>query len=332
MPCCWPCRGDGMALESIEHAVWQVSAGPSDRSYADQFLNYGVALIGPGDAGPWRSGRPDEEFEGGFVRRFAAELRTGDVLLLRKGLSTIGAVGLVASEYQYLPQFDDVNGWDLQHGRRARWYPLPEPYDFGEPVFGASPPRLSRIQAANIVGYANRFVRSPPTDWQTSTLPSLPEEEAALEAPPTELREIVARVNDLSGLYLDVDSFGERPMEDELVAHYIVPFLCALGWPVERIAVKWRNIDVCVLSGLPRVPEHCHYVIEAKRLGAGVEGAREQAIGYVSTLGVSCDVVVTDGIRYRMYEAARDFAPVAYANLARPKQSSLELFERMRKP
>ena len=121
-------------------------------------------------------------------------------------------------------------------------------------------------------------------------------------------------------------------MEDELVAHYIVPFLCALGWPVERIAVKWRNIDVCVFSGLPRVPEHCHYVIEAKRLGAGVEGALEQAIGYVSTLGVSCDVVVTDGIRYRMYEAARDFAPVAYANLARPKQSSLELFERMRKP
>ena len=96
--------------------------------------------------------------------------------------------------------------------------------------------------------------------------------------------------------------------------------------------MNWRNIDVCVFSTLPKVPEHCHYLIEAKRLGAGVEGALKQAIGYISALGVQRDVVVTDGIRYRMYEANRDFAPVAYANLARLKQSSLQLFNRMRRP
>ena len=321
-----------MAFAGSERTVWQVSAGPSDRSYADQLLNHGVALIGPGDAGPWRCERSDEEFKGGFVRRFAAELHVGDVLLLRTGRSTIGAVGLVASEYQYLPQFDDVNGWDLQHGRRVRWYSLPEPYDFGRPVFGANPARLSRVQAADIVEYGNRFVRSPPTDWQVGALPGLPAEQSELTAAPTELRDIVAQVHDLWRLYWDMEGFGERPMEDELVAHYVIPFLRALGWPVERIAVKWRNIDLCVFSALPRIPEHCQYVIEAKRLGAGVEGALEQAIGYVSALEESCDVVVTDGIRYRMYEASNDFAPVAYANLARLKQSSLELFERMRRP
>ena len=332
MPCYWPYHGDGMVIEGSERTIWQVSAGPTDRSYADQCLNHGVALIGPGDAGPWRSDRSDEEFEGGFVRRFAAELCTGDVLLLRMGLSTIRAVGLVASEYQCLPQFDDVNGWDLRHGRRVRWCPLPEPYDFGGPVFGAHPPRLSRVGAAEIVDYANRFVRSPPTDWQDRALPSLPEEEAELESPPIELQEIVDQVHDLLSLYWDMDNFGERPMEDEMVAHYVVPFLRALGWPAERIAVKWRNIDVCVFSVLPRISEHCRYLIEAKRLGAGVEGALAQATGYVSALGVPCDVVVTDGIRYRMYEASEDFAPVAYANLARLKQSSMELFTRMRRP
>ena len=129
-----------------------------------------------------------------------------------------------------------------------------------------------------------------------------------------------------------MDAFGERPTEDELVAHCVIPFLRALGWSVEQIAVKWRNIDVCVFSGLPRIPEHCHYLIEAKRLGAGVEGALDQVMGYVSALGVRRDVVVTDGIRYRMYDASKDFAPVAYANLARLKQSSLKLFERMRSP
>jgi hypothetical protein len=76
----------------------------------------------------------------------------------------------------------------------------------------------------------------------------------------------------------------------------------------------------------------CHLVIEAKRLGAGVEGALEQAKGYVQALGVPRDVLVTDGVRYRLYAAAQDFAPIAYANLVRLKRSALNLFERIKRP
>ena len=61
-------------------AIWQISAGPAERSYADVFLSYGVGLIGPGDCGPWRPGLEDERFEGGFVRRFASEMQVGDVV------------------------------------------------------------------------------------------------------------------------------------------------------------------------------------------------------------------------------------------------------------
>ena len=57
----------------------------------------------------------------------------------------------------------------------------------------------------------------------------------------------------------------------------------------------------------------------------------EQAKGYVKALRVPRDVVVTDGIRYRMYAAADDFRPVAYANLARLKQPAVELFTRLRR-
>lgn len=312
-----------------ERAVWQVAAGPADRSYADQFLNHGVALIGPGDPGAWSSERSDDEFgANSSVRRFAEELRIGDALLLRKGVSTVYAVGLVASDYRYLDQFDDVNGWDLQHGRRVRWQWLPEPHDFERRIFRG---RLSCVRLSEVVGYTRRFLQSPPTDWQTRSLPALPPKEPLLETPPSELQDLVAQVQDLAALYWDADAFGNRPMEDELIAHYVVPCLRALGWPPERIAVQWRNTDVCVFAELPRRPENCQFVIEAKRLGAGLEGALGQARGYVSELGVSCDVVVTDGIRYRMYEAARDFTPVAYANLARLKRSSLDLFDRMRR-
>ena len=52
----------------------------------------------------------------------------------------------------------------------------------------------------------------------------------------------------------------------------------------------------------------------------------------MSKLGVSRDVVVTDGFRYRIFACEDNFAPVAYANLAHLKQPSLALFDRLRRP
>lgn len=317
--------GDGKQQRS----VWQVSGGPANRDYSDIFLKYGIALIGPGDAGLWRPGRDDDEFEGGFVRRFAMELQIGDVVLLRTGISKIRAIGIVASEYLYLPQFDDVNGWDLQHGRRVRWCELPTTYDFGLSLFGANPPRLSKLGSPEIIDYASRFIDSPPTNWQFASLPNLPAEEPLLENPPTNLRDLIAQVHDLAGLYWDKANFGSLPSEDELIAHYVVPFLRKLGWPVENIAVKWRYIDVAVFRALPRIPETCEFIIESKRLGSGVEGALEQAKGYLKAIGIERKIVVTDGVRYRMYEGSNNFAHIAYANLDRLKLSASTLFARM---
>lgn len=96
--------------------------------------------------------------------------------------------------------------------------------------------------------------------------------------------------------------------------------------------MQWRRIDVAVFRALPRTPENCHLVIEAKRLVVGVEGALNQTKGYMEALGLPRDVIVTDGIRYRMYAGESDFAPVAYANLARLKQPAADLFARMQRP
>lgn len=313
-------------------AVWQISGGPAARGYAEVFLRHGVALIGPGDAGPWNSERDDDEFEGGFVRRFASEVQAGDVFLLRTGIATIVAMGLVASDYMYVNAFDDVNGWDLQHTRRVRWCRLPAAHAFGASAFGATPPRCSRVWSEDVVDFAERFIRSPPIHWQTAALPDLPAEDPPLAEVPDALQGIVAQAADLVPLLQDGQAFGEHPSEDELIAHFVVPFLRALGWPPEWIGVQWRRIDVAVFRALPRTSENCHLVIEAKRLGAGVEGALDQAKLYVEALGLKRDVIVTDGIRYRMYSAERGFAPVAYANLTRLKQPAADLFARMRRP
>jgi hypothetical protein len=183
-----------------------------------------------------------------------------------------------------------------------------------------------------VVDFATRFLRSPPTNWQRAPLPALPEEEPPLANVPNAIAGLVAQAADLLPLMQDTQRFGELPSEDELIVHFVVPLLRALGWPEERIAVKWRYVDVAVFRSLPRTPETCRFVIEAKRLGAGVEGALEQARGYATALGSKCDAIVTDGVRYRMYDGARAFAPLAYANLARLKRPAVDLFARMQRP
>jgi hypothetical protein len=290
-------------------------------------------LIGPGDPGPWSPERYSHDFAlQGFVGRFAAEAQVGDIVLLRSGVSKVLAVGIIASEYLYLEQFDDVNGWDLQHARRIRWYELPDEYRFSGPVFSANPTRFSRVASPEVVDYARKFVASPPTRWQGRPLPALPEEEPRLDSVPSSLADIVAKAQDLAGLFWDRQNFGDHPSEDEMVAHLVVPFLGALGWPPEWIAIKWRHIDVAVFGALPRTPESCRFVIEAKRFGAGVEGALKQVKGYVQRLGVHPIAVVTDGVRYRMYSSERGFEPIAYANLIRLRQSATVLFSKMKRP
>jgi hypothetical protein len=302
------------------------------RSYAETFLKHSVALLGPGWAGLWTPESKDGEFEGSYVRRFASKAKVGDVLVLRNGTRAIIAIGLVATAYSFEHAFDDVNGWELQHARRVRWCRLPQEHQFDRPVFGGNPARFSRVWDQKVLDFAERFVNSPPTGWQVALLPDLPSAEPPLAEVPEPLADLVAQARDLQPLYWKPDVFGERPSEDEMIAHFVVPLLRGLGWPVEQIAIKWHNIDVAVFHVLPRTADSCRFVIEAKRFGDGIEGARDQAKRYVGALGLPRDVMVTDGIRYRMYGADRDFEPIAYANLAQLKLSAADLFTRMQRP
>lgn len=311
--------------------IWQITPPAAMvNSIAEFFIRHGVALLWPGDLGRWSPDRYKDDFAlNDWITWFAQTMADGDAILLRTGPARIRAVGLVAGAYSYEDRFDDVHGFDLQHCRRVRWCRLPQDYEFGESVFTQG--RLSCVRKASVRQYVTNFLASPPTHWQEAPLPELPVEEPALDRVPAALEGIVAQAQDLAGLFWDRQDFGDHPTEDELVAHFVVPFLRALGWPPERIAVKWRYIDIAVFAALPRTPENCRFVIEAKRLGAGVEGALEQAKKYVESLGVPRDVIVTDGIRYRMYASERAFEPVAYANLIRPKQSAANLFDRMKR-
>ena len=61
--------------------------------------------------------------------------------------------------------------------------------------------------------YAERFLNSPPTHWQETPLPELPGEEPGLDKVPLAIEGIVAQAQDLAGLFLDHQNFGDCPTE-----------------------------------------------------------------------------------------------------------------------
>jgi hypothetical protein len=313
--------------------IWQLVGTGAGRPYADEMIRHGVMLAGPGDAGPWPStGYSDNFALRDTLRWFAETAEIGDNVVLRMGRTTIRAVGLIAGPYEYSDRFDDVNGLDRQHYRRVRWFELPSEHDFGQLVFGQRPGAFSRVRSRVVRGFVERLLGSEPSAWQAAALPPLPAEEPPLENVPVRVMALVGQAQDLLTLYGDDGRFGAAPSEDEMVAHFATPLLRELGWPAEFVGVKWRNVDIALFRSLPRSPDTCELVVEVKRLGVGVEGALIQARRYVQSLSLTCDVAVTDGIRWRRYARDLDYAACGYANLARPKARAADLFARLQGP
>ena len=108
--------------------IWQVAAGNGkDTHYAKRCLDEDVIIFGPGRYGAW----PDCEIpmrgngwtatKAGIIRRFAEDIKPGDIVVLRVGTQQVFGVGEVVGKYGFSDQFSNVQGWDLQHYRRVRW-------------------------------------------------------------------------------------------------------------------------------------------------------------------------------------------------------------------
>lgn len=299
--------------------IWQIGTGTDWRSYHNTFFRHDLMLIGPGNPGAWpwdqqtiSSRRADAR----FVRYFATQIRAGDLVVMRVNSQRVFGVGRVLGDYTWLEQFNDVDGWDLQHARRVKW--LDKPHDFGAKVFGRAR-RLSRATVPAVVEWA----RSAASTIADGPLAALPVQQPlvdldALEQPIRAIIDIVATLRRLGS--------NER----EMIVHVVVPLLQALGWPRELIAVEWKNIDIAVFRALPRRPENLVLVVEAKRPDKGTHSPWYQAKGYLGQQAASAKILVTDGVRYRLSDDTSADSQIAYANLLSLKAPSLELFDHLR--
>jgi hypothetical protein len=256
-------------------------------------------------------------------------MKPGDLVVLKLGTNCVYGVGEIVGSYEWLDEFSDVDGWDLQHLRRVRWLwkgnKNPKVFNTYDLKFGDTTQLLDGASA--VVPWMQSLQISE--SEYTRELKPLPRCQTKNQIE----EEIIADYLYDKGVASDsienlMREFGEltriakwyvrtnAPSESETVAYLVVPLLRALGWSPQKMALEWNNVDLAIFNKLPRCNENLSIVIEAKKKGYSCLSALSQAQTYALNKPNCKRLIVTEGIRYGIYTKKNDsFELYAYMNL-----------------
>lgn len=326
-------------MDLIGKTLWQVGAGDTERSYGDICTRFDVMIAGPGDPGAY-----EEELYTHLgdirnsLRRFYEEARRGDLVLLRLGTGDVLAVGEITDDDAvWLDAFADVDGWDLQHVRRVRWFSNTRK-TFPPRTLGGQVRTFASVRVEPVKAWVESLDITE--DDRNRDLAQLPSTGASLnpselgrrlfiEGLPSEqvdkLMTTFASLERVASWYGNETKRPEgRPSEQETVCYLVIPLLLSLGWSQQTAAIQWNYVDVALFHSMPPTNATLTCVIEAKLLGRSVFSPLGQAREYVLQPGrESCDrLIVTDGIRYALYRrSGNNFSLEAYLNILKMRDA-----------
>jgi hypothetical protein len=128
-------------------AYWQIAAGSVGRDYSDRFIRHGLAFVG-GDE---------------YISRMT-QVRPGDIVVLKRGLGQILAVGEVVDrngifrsegDKDWLFDFD---GWELPAWCNVDWHMPETPI----PTSGLTRATMQSINTQHIIDIATRILTETP--------------------------------------------------------------------------------------------------------------------------------------------------------------------------
>lgn len=314
--------------------IWQQAAGDTDRNYSHLCLKWDVILNGPGYAGEWPGCKEilnNDKWSSRKItdiKRFCEDIGEGDLVVLRLGTSDVLGVGEVIGPYQWLDEFADVDGWDLQHVRRVRWLWKSKDKPKRFPTYTLKQgDTTQRMDSKDVIAWLqslkipqDAFVRD------ISELPILKEKDGIDYDEVSEylfdqgvasnsIENLLKEIDELTRIAKWYKKFG-NPSEFETVAYLVVPLLRALGWTPQKMAIEWSNVDLALFNNLPRDDKLLSVVVEAKKKGNSCLTAKSQAQSYAEGKSNCKRLIVTDGLRYGVYiRNEKNFKLHAYMNL-----------------
>ena len=298
-------------------AYWQVAAGQGARNYSDVFLKFGIMLVGAGNPGHYFENQDHYRNRKGGRRvvDFAEHVDEGeDYVVLKKGAGQgdweIQAVGRVLGDYDYLEQFGDVEGWDLQHCRKVHWKRLPEKTHTRELSRGT----FSKINKRGVKDIAQRIWEEGQT-IKKEDIPSVAKtvsDEDLVERlignglRPADAETVIQTIWRVRRLARWYQRYGSEMSEHEIRTFLIAPIMLALGWSEQKIKIEWKSTDMSFFSQIYKKNEKPCMILESKRIHEGLDYAETQLIRYAKNFPGCGRLVASDGIRFQLYTRQDD--------------------------
>lgn len=314
--------------------VWQVAAGSDQRDYADEFLRFGLAFVG-----------------GEKQMAALAQVRPGDLLVLKRGKSAVIAVGEAVERGEShfgngdKPWLRDFDGWDLPAYVRVDWRrPITN-----VPAEGLTIGTIKRVNTPSLrraaeVAYAGgvpvgKPLADPPATRGVpdSEILEFLVSEGLRPSLAEELTAAFARIRLLARYYRSDRRYWDHVREHETRTFLVAPLLLALGWAEQQIKIELKatrgerqgRIDMALFARPYRLDERgntndadCTLIVETKGLAQGLTYAHGQAKDYAAQFPSCRAVVVTNGYCYKVFKRGDEgfsATPDAYLNLLDPR-------------
>lgn len=306
---------------------WQIASGDRGRDYSKYCLRYGMAFAGSDRA----------------VEIMNSEVRLGDRVVLKRGISEVIAAGTVVErdgvykgcrDQDWLEDFD---GWTLPAYCYVDWK---QPKNGDADKLGVKLRRgtMSRVgldshSQVDAICSAGEPVhpRNAPARTKLVTDPELVRHLIAKGVSPAAaetLTQAVSRVRLLADFYWNEVNW-KHVREHEVRTFLVVPLLLALGWPPQQLKIE-HSIDgrqrADILGFRDRFTSNgdnrCCIIIETKGFESGLDYADQQAKAYAEALPDCRTLVVTNGYCYKAFtrsDSCSDWRPHAYINLRAPR-------------
>jgi len=307
-----------MKIDLSNKVVWQIGSGDDTRNYANVFFDFGVALVGPGDPGKHGEEPTEKYYQANpKVKNWGAELakiQPGHWIVIRKGRKQILGIGEVIGEYDYSEMFEDVEGWDLQHFIKVKWFKPVE-----EIRFSGTPLVMSTIAACNHSEVLDRICNSEfkreekklevkydtelPKKLDPEDLPTRFIDSGIRIQDAENIANTIRRIIQLADWYFKNDF---KASEHELRTFLVVPLLISLGWSEQKIKVEYQNMDISLFEH-PFRPNGKKYtpspftIIETKKYDNGLAFTNKQVERYASKYPECEYFITTNGYRYRFF-------------------------------
>ena len=302
---------------------WQIAAGSQERDYSEKFLSTGMAFVG---------GEGHEET--------MTQVRLGDVVVLKKGRSTIAAVGEVIErdgtfrgngDKEWLNHFD---GWRLPAYCYIAWR-VP-----GKRIktTGLTRTTIQQLPQQQHRTLADKLLRYPihPSAGEPSPTVEVSDEQILRHLVAAGLRPVAAdeltntfrRIRLLADYYY-TECEWEEVREHETRSFLVLPLLLSLGWAEQKLKVEFPiaggRIDIAGFTGAfhKKTTSKCSLIVETKPFATGLDVAPKQAERYGRKVDTCQVLVVSNGHCYKAYrrQTSGEFSrtPVAYLDLNRPR-------------